>query len=129
MKHFLFQHKRCIAAFITLGVLLILYFLDPSRYVLMPKCPFKLITSWSCPGCGIQRCLHALMRGRWSEALHYNYFLVYSLPYFLAVVYTEWGTRGLRRQRFRRIFEGREAAYLYCVLFIVWGIVRNILHI
>lgn len=127
MKHFFFQHKWCIAILTMVGVLLMLFFLDPSRYVLMPKCPFKLITGWSCPGCGIQRCLYALMHGRWSEALHYNYFLVYSLPYFLTVVYTEWGTKGIRQQRFKRIFEGREAVTLYCVLFIVWGIVRNVL--
>lgn len=93
MKRILFQYKWYIAAAIVVGMLTMLFFLDPSRYVLMPKCPFKLITGWSCPGCGIQRCLHALMHGRWAEALHYNYFLVYSLPYFLTVVFTEWGTK------------------------------------
>ncbi len=129
MKRIFFQYRWYIAAAIVASVLMMLFFLDPSRYVLMPKCPFKLITGWSCPGCGIQRCLHALMHGRWTEALHYNYFLVYSLPYFLTVVYTEWGTKGIRQQRYKRIFEGREAITLYCVLFIVWGIVRNVLKL
>lgn len=129
MKHFFYQYKWCIAALIVAGVLAMLYMLDPTRYVLMPKCPFKLLTGWSCPGCGIQRCAHALLHGHWTEALHYNYFLVYSLPYFMIVVYTEWGAKGACQQRFKRIFEGRKAITLYCVLYVAWGIVRNYYNI
>lgn len=49
MKRILFQYKWYIAAAIVVGMLTMLFFLDPSRYVLMPKCPFKLIT-----GCRVQ---------------------------------------------------------------------------
>jgi hypothetical protein len=35
----------------------------------MPKCPFKMITGFSCPGCGIQRALYAIMHGNIKEAI------------------------------------------------------------
>lgn len=129
MKRFFVHHKWVVITVVVVSTLALLFFLDPSRYVLMPKCPFKLITGWSCPGCGIQRCLHALLHGHYAEALHYNYFLVYSLPYLALIIYTEWGCKGARQQQFRRIFEGHTAITLYCVLFIIWGIARNILNV
>lgn len=32
-------------------------------------CPFRRLTGWPCPGCGMTRALNALMRGRWDAAL------------------------------------------------------------
>ena len=93
----------------------------------MPKCTFKLITGYDCPGCGAQRAIHALLHGRLSEALSYNYFMVYSVPYLMAVLYTEYAVKGKRQWRLRRIFEGKTAITLYIVLFVAWGIVRNVL--
>ena len=46
----------------------------------MPKCPFKLITGLSCPGCGIQRAIHAMLHGKFTEAITYNYYFTASIP-------------------------------------------------
>ncbi len=42
-------------------------------------CPFKLLTGWPCPGCGMTRALWALAGFRFSEALAYHPF-VWSVP-------------------------------------------------
>ena len=52
----------------------------------MPKCSFKLLTGLSCPGCGLQRAVHALLNGEPMKAIQYNYFLVYSGPTVLLLM-------------------------------------------
>ena len=81
------------------------------------------------PGCGFQRALHAALHGHWAEAINYNLFLIYSLPYLLCLALTEWVMWGKWQMQCRRIFESQKAGMLYLVLFITWGIVRNILGI
>lgn len=120
------RHRTPLLLMLLAFVLGALWLFNPAQYVWAPKCPFKLITGWSCPGCGIQRCVHALLHGHWGEALHYNYFVVYSVPYFLLIVFTECCTSGKRQQWFKRVFEGHVAITLYILLFCAWGIVRNI---
>lgn len=92
----------------------------------MPRCPSKLITGYDCPGCGIQRAVHAALHGRFAEAWAYNRFLVYSIPYSLCVMLTEWVWRGERQEQWRKVFEGKVAIWTYIVLFFLWGIVRNV---
>lgn len=93
----------------------------------MPKCPFKLLTGYSCPGCGIQRALHAALHGDLMKAIHYNYFLVYSLPYALLLVFERWVLSECSLQtKIRSVCENPKIVQLYVVLFTIWFIVRNI---
>lgn len=124
------RRRRLRLAAIVLSLLVglgVLYVLNPTEYTFMPQCPFRLLTGLSCPGCGIQRAVHALLHGRVAEAWSYNPFMVYSVPYALAVALTEWVWRGGRQARWRRVFEGRVAVWLYLASFCVWGVVRNVL--
>ncbi len=106
-----------------------LYFINPVSSELTPKCPFKLITGLSCPACGIQRFLHALFNGRVAEAVGYNYYLVYALPY--AVLFAvEWLLpHGAARDRLAAVIEHRYAVWFYVATFMIWFIVRNVLGI
>ena len=67
------------AVICILGALVLLtvfyYAIDPARNVWVPKCAFHTLTGFSCPACGSQRVLHALLHGRWQEALAFNWFL------------------------------------------------------
>lgn len=46
---------------------------DPTRVGSgLPRCPFKMLTGWSCPGCGSTRMLHALLHGDVAGAARYN---------------------------------------------------------
>ena len=123
MPHLRTRHMVILA---LLAAGLSLFLLDPAAYALMPKCPFKLLTGLDCPGCGFQRAIHALLHGRVAEAWAFNRFLIYSVPYCLGLMLTEWVWRGERQARWRKALEGKAAAWTYIVLFCLWGVVRNV---
>ena len=123
------KYRRILLTLIILLGGATLYVLDPARHVFMPKCIFRTLTGWNCPGCGLQRAAHALLHGRFGEALQYNYFLFAALPYLLAVMYMEWIAKGERRQQLRRVLYHRHVLYTYIALYLLWWIVRNILGV
>jgi hypothetical protein len=95
----------------------------------MPKCPFKLITGLSCPGCGIQRAIHAILHGHVVEAIQYNYYFLYSGPY-AALFVVEWVLPdGNARKRLKSVIESKSVVNFYVVTFIMWLIIRNVLKI
>jgi hypothetical protein len=111
------------------AVLAVLYLLNPVEQPLMPKCPFKLLTGLSCPGCGFQRAMHAALHGHWLEALSYNYWFTFALPYFAAVVTEKWVLRGRWKQKAEAVVEHPILIYTYVTTFFLWFVIRNILHI
>lgn len=113
----------------ALGVLILLSACNPAAYAWMPKCPFKMLTGLDCPGCGFQRATHALLHGQVREAIGYNLFLVYSVPYLLCVAAVGFLPSEQARRQGIRIFHGRTAVCLYLTLYVLWGVVRNILHL
>ena len=120
--------KYIILTIIILGGIA-LYQLDPSQYALMPKCPFKTLTGWSCPGCGIQRAFYAVLHGDFRAAVGYNWFLVFSLPYCIGLIAAHWFLPLRWKTSVLRLLEHRYLIYTYIVLFMVWWVVRNLLHI
>lgn len=100
--------------------------LDPVRYAWMPKCPFRLLTGWDCPACGLQRAVYALGHGRAAEALSYNRFFVISIPYGLALCWAHWGFPRRLREPMRRVLEHRCVVYTYLVLLCAWWVLRNV---
>ena len=108
-------------------VVVLLYFLDPTQYALMPKCPFKMLTGFSCGGCGFQRALHALLHGHLIEAINYNVYLVYAAPYALGIVIESWVLKGEWQRKVKAVLEHKFMIYTYVVSFCVWMVVRNII--
>lgn len=108
----------------------ILYYIDPADYVLMPKCMFKLVTGYDCPGCGFQRAIHALLHGHIREAIQYNLFLLLAMPYLLILIIIRYAlphTKGINK--WIVLFESRTAILIYVSLFFAWFLIRNILKI
>lgn len=66
---------------ILLAVLYGVY--HPSDHSYFPKCPFREITGYLCPGCGSQRAIHYLLNGDVMSAIKENGLLVLSIPYVL----------------------------------------------
>ena len=113
---------------VGLAIVTMLYTFNPTEVAIAPKCTFKMITGLDCPGCGFQRAAHAALHGNWADAARYNFFLLYALPYLLALVLTEWCWKGERQEKWRRIFESSAALKFYIFSFCVWGVVRNLFH-
>jgi len=114
---------------LLVGGVIIYTLFDPTQYVWMPKCPFRLLTGWNCPACGLQRAAHALLHGKFAEALSYNYFFVISIPYLIVLMVAEVLKRTSRGEAFIRAAEHPILARIYIILFFVWGVARNIMHL
>lgn len=112
---------------IIVGSLIIYYYINPSSRIWFPQCPVKLLTGYSCPGCGIQRAFHALLHGNVGQALAYNYFFVLSVPYFILACIALI-LRG-KFSNFEKIVEGRTLALIYVVCYCAWFVIRNVLGI
>jgi len=107
----------------------VLYNLNPTQYWFMPKCPFKLITGLSCPGCGIQRAIHALMHGEIKEAIQYNYFLLYSGPYAASFLLVWLMPQNSFRDKLKSMIENKHVVNFYIVTFSMWLVIRNIFNL
>ena len=79
----------------AVGALALLFAFDPATTPFFPSCPFRLLTGWSCPGCGTLRAVHALLHGHFGVALHDN-------PFVLAVGFVFAGATTVDRVRGHR---------------------------
>ncbi len=77
----------------------------------------------------MQRFLHAMMHGRFIEAIHYNYLLVVFLPYITLFGIEFLVLTGETQKRWKRVLEGKEMTMFMFVLVVSWTIIRNILGI
>lgn len=92
----------------------------------MPRCPFKWLTGFDCPGCGSQRAVRALMRGELMEAWSYNLLLPFVVLYLAAIIVLPLsGARGARRMY--EILTSVTAVSVVLAVFILWWVVRNII--
>lgn len=111
----LFSNKLAIPILVV-GVagLMVLFFWNPAETTFYPKCPFFMLTGYKCPGCGTLRGIHALLHLRIMDALHYNLFMVVSIPVLVAMLFS-------RKLRFS-VWGGR----LILFATFIWWLVRNI---
>lgn len=110
------------------GLLTFYSIVNPHSNIFVPKCMFRLLTGYDCPACGIQRSLHALLNGDTVTALRYNYFLLISIPYFLAVAITTFWKADLI-VKMGYYVQHPKVVRAILVLIIIWWIVRNIPYI
>jgi len=105
------------------------YFVNPLMSNFPVQCPWRVLTGTLCPSCGSQRALSALVHGHLGQALRYNYFFVISIPYAVVAVLVSWYNIGHRLDRLKALAFHRYTLWGYIMLFMVWWIVRNLLHI
>ena len=113
----------------TAFVLTLLYLFNPVETAYSPKCIFHVMTGLNCPGCGMQRFLHAFMHGNFLEAIQYNYILIFLIPYLLFFGTERFLLSGERQERWKTIIEGRAMTIILMIIVPSWFIIRNVLHI
>lgn len=112
-----------------LGGIILYYYINPTQYYLMPKCMFKVLTGYNCPACGVQRFIHAFLHGDFANALHYNYFLVYALPYAASFILV-WLLPDIKiKYKIKNIIEDKYVVNVYVISFVAWLFIRNYLKI
>ena len=96
---------------------------------LMPRCIFRDLTGWSCPGCGSQRALHALLDGEPLKAWSYNYIIPFTLAY-VARCGIHWILPDSTHiERIYRRLTTPPALYTLLGAVITWTVARNLLGI
>ena len=110
-------------AAVTAAVAFLYYEHDPASPV-APKCLFRLISGYDCPGCGSQRALHALLHGRLAEAWGFNPYVFFAAPAGAAVVVIEAGRARWPRLHRAVINSATIAAVLAAT--VAWWIFRNV---
>ena len=114
------------AAALAAAALLCLYaWVDPAQTWWMPKCAFRALTGWDCPGCGAQRALHALLRGDVAQAWRANPYFLIAVPAAAAL-----GLIEARREAWPRLYAAvYRPALFYAILALTvgWCVARNLL--
>ena len=101
---------------LTFGIALF-FWADPVKTRFFPRCPFFVITGLKCAGCGTARACHAMVHGRFVEALHFNA----ALPVMLVLLaYCLIFPRHVQRSVF---------VWTLLMFIVVWWIARNIIGI
>ena len=60
-----------------------LFVFEPGRTGFFPGCPFRLLTGFTCPGCGTTRALHQILHGHFAAAFMLNPLLLLAIPFLL----------------------------------------------
>lgn len=113
---------------LTLFILLIVYGVhNPESSSHFPKCPFRLITGYLCPGCGSQRAIHYLLNLELNKALSANALLVYSIPVIILLFLIErFNGKYELTQRLHAVFFHGIFILSYLGVILIWWICRNI---
>lgn len=116
-----------LAAAVAATLTVAYYTFDPASTPFAPRCLFRVITGWECPGCGSQRMLHALLHGDFAAAWQYNAFLMIMLPVLALLAYASF-----RRRRYPMLYARLNSPAMIIaltVLLIAWAVLRNIFNI
>lgn len=108
------------AIFLIVGMVAVAFLgvFDPTE-IPAPRCVFKAVTGWDCPGCGTQRAVHALLHGRVAEAWHYNAMLFVAVPLCIGI--------SAGRGPIWRASRHPVAGIVSGVAFVLWWVVRNLM--
>lgn len=112
---------------ILLAALYLFYYLNPETHSIFPKCPFLVLTSYECPGCGTQRAIHQLLHLNIGAALEYNAFMILAIPFIFLGVYMEYFGGKQRNTKLYKTFFGRYSAIVILIIIFLYWILRNII--
>ncbi len=98
---------------------------DPSDGGAFLPCPFRTLTGWWCPGCGLTRATHHLFRGDLVQALRYNLFVVVVLA-ALATTWAVWMIASTGRSVGRMLAPPNWMPVVAVVTLVAFAVVRNL---
>lgn len=112
--------------FLFLFCLIVYYFLCQKFPTLALKCVFHELTGFNCPGCGITRMLFSFLQFSFVEGARYNYFFALTSPILLGII-CYCGYAYICDKKKGKWFNA--FCLLYVILFLCWGVFRNIISI
>ncbi|MBE6665686.1 MAG: DUF2752 domain-containing protein [Ruminococcaceae bacterium] len=103
----------------------ILYFVFTTVTKIGIPCPFRLVTGFLCPGCGISRMMIALANFDFVSAFHHNPFILLTSPIILfIVVYSDY--------RYIKTGDGSFGKWKFLLIaelagLLIFGVARNMI--
>lgn len=120
-----------IAIILAITTFIIIYTtIDPSDKIYFPKCMFKMLTGYNCPGCGSQRAFHHLFNGEFTAAFIQNPVMWIVLTYISIYLILKYITD--MQNGFKKIYtflDSYKTKLVIMALIIVWWVIRNVLGI
>ena len=73
--------------------------------------------------------MHALLHGDITRAIGYNWFLLFALPYLLALLMERLLPPGAFQRRCQKLLESKPVVTFYLIAYVGWFILRNMFHL
>ena len=92
-------------------------------------CPFKMLTGFPCPGCGITKSLVFFYQGEWTKSMHYHLFgplVVLFCVLVIVVLVIELITK---KEYFNRYIYNQKLAYQLAFVLAIYHIIRLFLFV
>jgi hypothetical protein len=103
---------------------LFLFVFNPANFDFFPKCPFRTLTGFQCPGCGSTRAFHQLLHLHPIAAFKLNPLMVLTLP-FIVYGFLGFTKSALTGRPQRHLFIPPIYLWAWLVLLIFFWIFRN----
>jgi len=115
-------------ALCVIVILIIIYSnINPEDSYFFPKCPFKALTGFDCPGCGSQRAVHSLLHFDITSAFRANPLFILSLPYIIiGLLFDIVPLKNEKLQQMRKLLYGRSAICIVFLIVFAYWIFRNV---
>lgn len=98
---------------------------DPSEGGVFLPCPFRTLTGWWCPGCGLTRATHHLLRGDLTQAFRYHLFVVVILA-LLVGTWAVWLVASTGRSVGRLLAPPTWVPVAVVAVLVAFAVVRNL---
>ncbi|MDO4187534.1 MAG: DUF2752 domain-containing protein [Lachnospiraceae bacterium] len=123
--HFSIRNKKNIRTYLIVLIVLVVYAFEIKVFGYAIPCIFNFVTGLKCPGCGITRLMMAAINLDFKSAFYYNPFIFVTSPVLLYfVIKNVLYDCGFIRKNLSRI--DNIILYVYIVLFLLYGVVRNV---
>lgn len=100
---------------------------DPAENGWFPRCVFRTVTGFECPGCGAQRAIHRLLHFDICGALRQNALIVVAIPYVALLFALDTARRPTpRMMRWRDALFSPTAICIVLAVVVAFWIARNL---
>lgn len=87
-------------------------------------CPFKMLTGFPCPGCGITKSLVYFYQGDLSKSFYYHIFGPFAFVFCVIVVIVLTAELITKKEYFNQIFYSKKIAYTLGVILMTYHLGR-----
>ncbi|MDR2910886.1 MAG: DUF2752 domain-containing protein [Bacteroidales bacterium] len=110
---------------VTVTLAVLFFVLDPSEYVIFPRCPFNILTGYYCPGCGSQRAIHSLLHLNFTGVAGNNFLLIPAVA-LIIYSYTYSFINRFFGLKLPNIFYMKNMPWVIFFVIGIFGILRNL---